>query len=65
MLYQEYYHKVLQVLDVYKRQMLLWIICHAARGEWNEELSESYQQLLNFLCDVLDTHPDYAQSRSL
>ncbi|WP_349215520.1 MULTISPECIES: alpha-N-acetylglucosaminidase TIM-barrel domain-containing protein [Oscillospiraceae] len=45
--------------------MLLWIICHAARGEWNEELSESYQQLLNFLCDVLDTHPDYSQSRSL
>lgn len=41
------------------------LVCRAARGEWEDAEGEDYLRLLAFLCRVLDSHPDYSQSRSL
>ena len=45
--------------------LLSRLICRASRGEWDDAESEAYVHLLEFLCRVLDSHPDYSQSRSL
>lgn len=45
--------------------LLLYIVCNAVKGEFNQELSQIYKQLLYCLCQVLDSHEDYSQYKTL
>lgn len=45
--------------------LLLYMVCNAANGTFNQALSQAYIQLLYCLCDVLDSHQDYLQANTL